>query len=95
MATYRNQRAAERTITALRNLGRLEPVDDGTLAALRTVSAALDEVDVAKHPAAVASLARVQLAALKMLRMQADDDSDTLTDLLASVSTSVGDAEES
>jgi P27 family predicted phage terminase small subunit len=91
---YRNQSATERTIAALRQTGKIEAVDEATLALVRTVAAALDRLDPEDAPAPIASLARVQLAALRMLRGQ-DDDTDSLTALLASLSSAVGDAEES
>jgi hypothetical protein len=92
---YRNRRSAEATISALRLLGHLEPVDEATLALVRTVATALDTVEPTESPAALASLARVQLAALTMLRSHADDDTDTLAALLATMSGEMGDAPES
>jgi hypothetical protein len=92
---YRNRRATEATIGALRSLGHLEPVDEATLALMRTISAALDDLEPNDAPAALASLARVQLAAITMLRGTADDDTDSLAALLASMSGEMGDAPES
>jgi hypothetical protein len=91
---YRNQRSAEATISALRQLGHLEPVDEATLALVRTVASALDMIEATEAPAALASLARVQLAAITMLRSYADDSTDTLAALLASMSGEMGDAPE-
>jgi P27 family predicted phage terminase small subunit len=91
---YRNQSAAERTIAALRSGGRIEPVDEATLALVRTVAQGLDCADPEGDAPALASLARVQLAALKMLRGQ-PDDADSLANLLTSLSATLGDAEES
>jgi phage terminase small subunit len=91
---YRNQSATERTIAALRQTGKIEPVDEATLALVRTVAAALDQLDVAEAPAPMASLARVQLSALKLLRGQ-PDDTDTLATLLTGLSAEMGDAPES
>ena len=91
---YRNQAATERTITSLRQLGRLEPVDEATLALVRTVALALDRIDPEEQPAPMASLARVQLAALKLLRGQTDD-TDALAAVLAGLSAEMGDAPES
>jgi hypothetical protein len=91
---YRNQAATEKTIASLRQLGHIEPVDEATLALVRTVALALDRLDPEVSPAPMASLARVQLSALKMLRGQ-DSDSDTLAAVLAGLSAEVGDAPES
>jgi hypothetical protein len=90
---YRNQRSVERTIAALRSLGRIEPVDEAVLALTRTISSAMDRIEPEESPAALASLARVQLQALKLLRGH-DDDNDALATLLASLSSAVGDAED-
>jgi hypothetical protein len=91
--TWRNRRATERTITALRKGGRLEEVDAAAVALARHLASALDEVDGSKLPAQTASLARVQLAALRTLR-GVDDGSDRdadLSELLAVLSAPVGD----
>jgi hypothetical protein len=88
----RNQAALERTITALRNGGRLEDVDAAAVALARHLAGALDEVDAEARPAQVASLARVQLATLRTLR-GIDDDSQRdadVGDLLAILSSEVG-----
>ena len=86
----------ERTVTALRIGGKLESVDDATVALARTLAAALDVVDPGECPAQVASLARAHLAALKLLRGVRDDDSDDgFSDLVAAMRSSMGDAEES
>jgi P27 family predicted phage terminase small subunit len=89
---YRNQSAAERTIAALRQTGKIEAVDEATLALVRTVAGALDQIDPEGEAAAMASLARVQLSALKMLRGQ-PDDTDSLAAVLAGLSAQMGDAE--
>jgi P27 family predicted phage terminase small subunit len=91
---HRNAQATERTIEALAQGGRLEQVDDAILELVRTIAGALDHVDPESYPAQMASLARVQLAAIKMLRGQ-HDDTDALSDLLAALSSKVGDAPES
>jgi hypothetical protein len=86
--TWRNRRATERTISALRQGGRLEDVDAAAVALARHLAAVLDEVDGARLPAQTASVARVQLAALRTLR-GVDDDSDRdadAADLLAMLS---------
>jgi hypothetical protein len=91
--SWRNQRATERTIDALRRGGRLEEVDAAAVALARHLALALDKVDGATMPAQTASLARVQLAALRTLR-GVDDGSDRdadLSELLAVLSAPVGD----
>jgi hypothetical protein len=91
--TWRNRAATERTITALRAGGKLEEVDAAAVALARHVAAALDSVDAALLPAQTASLARVQLAALRTLRgfdVDTDRDAD-VSDLLAMLQTEVGD----
>jgi len=88
-----NRRAMEATISALGGLGRLEPVDEATLALCRSLAAAMDALD--PDDPAIASLARTQLQALKLLRGQTDDSATALATLLAAVSTSMGDAPES
>jgi hypothetical protein len=92
-SSWRNRRATERTITALRRGGRLEEVDAAAVALARHLALALDEVDGAKLPAQTASLARVQLAALRTLR-GIDDGSERDADvgeLLAMLSAPVAD----
>jgi phage terminase small subunit len=89
----RNQRAMEGTISALRGLGRLEPVDEATLALCRSLATAMDALD--PDDPSIASLARTQLQALRLLRGQADDDANTLAALLLGVRSTVGDAPES
>jgi hypothetical protein len=91
---YRNQAATEKTVASLRQLGRLEPVDEATIALVRTVALALDRLDPEASPAPMASLARVHLSALKMLRGQTDDN-DSLSGVLAALSAEMGDAPES
>lgn len=91
---WRNQRGAEATIAALRTTGRLEPVDEALLALVRTIATALDRIEPDESPAALASLARVQVSAITVLRGRNDDDTDALAALLASLSAEMGDAEE-
>jgi hypothetical protein len=87
----RNQDAIERTIAALRKLGRIEEVDAGAIGLARHLARSLDEVDVTKYPLAVASLARVQLAALASLRgVEERTPADGIDDLLAALRTPVG-----
>jgi phage terminase small subunit len=90
---YRNRQATEATISALRMLGRIEPVDESAIALSRTLAIAIDSLE--PDDPALASLARTQLQALRMLRGQTDDSANALAALLASVSTAVGDAPES
>jgi hypothetical protein len=66
--SWRNQRATERTIDALRKGGKLEEVDAAAVALARHLALALDRIDASAMPAQTASLARVQLAALRTLR---------------------------
>jgi len=89
---YRNRAATERTITALRQGGRLEDVDAATLALARHLAQALDELDAAKFPTQTATLARVQLSALASLRGERDADTSSTGDALTAwLSTPVGD----
>ena len=93
----RNQAAIERTLKSLGAVGRLEPVDAATVALTRTLAEALDRVDPETYPAQMATLARVQLAALRMLRGKVEDDDDgaALSDFIAAMSSPMGDAPES
>jgi hypothetical protein len=76
----------ERTVAGLRDAGRLEAADEAAVALARTLAGALDTVDPVVWPAQVASLARAQLATLKLLRGVADDDRDAgLDELLAAL----------
>jgi hypothetical protein len=70
----RNRSGVEGTLRALRGGGRLEGVDDATVALARHLAWALDEVDPVEFPAQSASLARAQLATLRLLRGKVDDD---------------------
>lgn len=90
---YRNQRATEATITSLRRLGRIEPVDEANIALARTIATALDQL--APDDPSIGTLARTQLQALRMLRGTQDDSATALAALLASVSAEMGDAPES
>jgi hypothetical protein len=92
----RNTTAIERTVVALRATGRLEPVDEATVALARTLAMALDVADPEESPAQLASLARAQLSTLKLLRGVNDTDGDDgLNDLLAALHGPMGDAPES
>ena len=90
----RNQAATEKTLKSLTDGGRLETVDAACIALTRTLAEALDRVDPEVYPAQMATLARVQLAALRMLRGKQDDDDDgaALSDFIAAMSTEMGDA---
>jgi P27 family predicted phage terminase small subunit len=72
-ASRRNVRAAEDTIAALRATGRLEAADESTIALVRTLATALDTLDPEARPAQMASIARCQLSAIKLLRGVADE----------------------
>jgi P27 family predicted phage terminase small subunit len=92
-AGYRNRAAVERTITALRAGGRVEEVDAAAAALARHLATALDMVDPARYPAQTASLARSQLAALRVLRGLDDDQtSGGVDELLAYLSAPLGDS---
>jgi hypothetical protein len=94
----RNQSAVEHTVAALRRGGRLEGVDAATVALARHLAVALDRVDARAYPAQTASLARAQLAALRLLRGERDDDRDVsagIDEILAAMSGTLGDAPES
>jgi P27 family predicted phage terminase small subunit len=84
---YRNAKATDATIGALRATGRLEKVDSAAVALTRTLAEALDVVDPESYPAQLASLARAQLATLHVLRGGANDDtgSASLDELLAAL----------
>jgi hypothetical protein len=88
----RNVAAYERTVGALRKLGRLEPVDAAVVAMGRTLA---ELMDAAEEP--TTQTAWAYLAVLKQLRGEvalatSDDD---LAALLAVLSAQVGDAPES
>jgi P27 family predicted phage terminase small subunit len=91
---FRNQRAMEKTLKSLTDGGRLEAVDAACIALTRTLAEALDRVDPEVYPAQMATLARVQLAALRLLRGKQEDDDDNaaLSDFIAAMSTEMGDA---
>jgi P27 family predicted phage terminase small subunit len=91
---FRNQSAIEKTLKALTEGGRLETIDAAAIALTRTLAEALDRVDPEVYPAQMATLARVQLAALRMLRGKNDDDDDgaALSDLISAMSSEMGDA---
>jgi hypothetical protein len=63
------------------------------MALARHLAGALDQIDVARYPAQTASLARAHLNVLQTLRglNVNDDDGAPLADLLAYLSTEVGD----
>jgi P27 family predicted phage terminase small subunit len=94
---HRNQSAIEKTIKSLTQSGRLEGVDSATISVARSMAEALDRVDPETKPAQYAACARVQLAALRMLRGSPDDDDDasSLADQLAALSAEMGDAPQS
>ena len=60
-------------IGALRSTGRLEYADEATVALIRTLAVALDTVDPEARPAQLASIARCQMSAIKLLRGVMDE----------------------
>jgi hypothetical protein len=86
--------AAERTLQALKEGGKLEGADAATVALLRHLAGALDKVNAEDQPAQVASLARVHLAVIRSLRGIADDGDDGMSDLIAAMQGITGDASE-
>jgi P27 family predicted phage terminase small subunit len=93
----RNQAAIEKTLKSLHDGGKIETVDSAAVALTRTLAEALDRIDPEQFPAQMATLARVQLAALRMLRgnRDDDDDGDALSNFVAAMSAEMGDAAES
>jgi hypothetical protein len=92
---WRNRRATERTVEGLRKGGRLELADEASIALARTMAEALDTVDAEQYPAQLASLARVHLSTLRLLRGKPDNDDDAgVADWLAALSSPMGDAPE-
>jgi hypothetical protein len=89
--SYRNQRATERTISALKAGGKLEHVDDAAVGLARHLAAALDHVDPAANPSQTASLARAHLAVLRTLRGLDGPSAEPGFDLAALLRTPVGD----
>jgi P27 family predicted phage terminase small subunit len=83
----RNQRGAETMIAALRQTGRLEACDEGVVALVRTLAAAIDQTDPIARPAQLASLSRAYANALRQLRGQDVDDAANagLDELLAAL----------
>jgi hypothetical protein len=83
----RNANATELTLKALRDLGRLEPVDAAMVGLVRTMADALDQLSLT-DPSRIGPIARTQLACLRTLRGQPDEDHADLTELLASMRSS-------
>ncbi|MCU1494796.1 MAG: hypothetical protein JWO62_2560 [Acidimicrobiaceae bacterium] len=83
----RNRQAAEATIAALRSAGRLEPVDSARIAAFQVLA---DQVD--KYPTADSLWREYRMAEGRLREVQNGDDG--LAELLRSMSTPVGDAED-
>jgi hypothetical protein len=89
----RNQDGTERTLTALRELGRLEPVDAGEVALARHLAWCLDTVDAQRYPAQTASLARSLADVLRSLRgVSAGEDTSAADAILAALQAEVGDS---
>ena len=70
----RNSAGLERSLKCMRDAGKIEEVDDALVALARHLADALDSVDPVEQPAQTASLARAQLATLRVLMGGADDD---------------------
>ena len=85
----RNRTAAEATISALREIGRLETVDSARIAALQALADAVDA------DGANASLWREYRAAEASLREVHDDGTDEIATLIEALSPKVGDQEKS
>lgn len=78
----RNANAVERTIRALREADRLEPIDAALVAAARTLARALDE---APSPYVAGTVARVHLEAIRLLAGRPAPESDELDAFLSSL----------
>jgi hypothetical protein len=81
----RNRQAAEETIAALRDAGRIETVDSARIAALQSLADAIDA------DGNNASLWREYRAAEAALREVTEDGTDELATLLTGLSATVGD----
>jgi hypothetical protein len=88
----RNAAAFERTVAALRNVGRIEPADAALVAVGRTLAAKLDNPDET-----VTQIAYGYLSVLRQLRPEVVTETrdDDLSAFLAVLSTQMGDATES
>lgn len=84
-APNRNASAVERTIRALRDADRLEAIDSGMIAAVRTTARALDH---APNPYVAGTVARVHLEALRLLAGRPAPESDELDEFLRSLRSS-------
>jgi len=78
----RNASAVERTIRALRDADRLDPVDAALLAAVRTTARALDD---APTPYTASTVARVHLEGLRLLAGRPAPEPDELDEFLRSL----------
>jgi hypothetical protein len=86
----RNQLAIERTIEALKKVGRLEGIDESTVALARTLAEALDKVDAQRYPSQTANLAKAMLDTLRVLKGNGDDSDRAFNEWLASMQTPMG-----
>src|SRR6185369_15969718 len=84
----RNQRALNATLKALRELGRLEPVDEALVALCRAAADAVDE-----RPAA-GVLKEYRECLLELAKVGLDGGDSELDSLLAALQSSVGDETE-
>ena len=82
LAKRRNRAAVERTIAQLRQAGRLDGVDAALVAVCRSLAAAVDD---APTPYVAATVARVQLEALRLLTGKPAAQTDELDAFLASL----------
>jgi hypothetical protein len=78
----RNARGVERTVAALRGLGRLEELDAALIALARSTAAALD---AAPSPYVAAIVARTHLDALRALSGRPVPETDELDEFLRSL----------
>jgi hypothetical protein len=84
--------ALERTLAALRNVGRIEPADAALVALARTLARIIDA-----HEEPVTQIGYAYLSVLRQLRPEVVTETrdDDLAAFLAILQTSVGDAQES
>lgn len=75
-----NSEAVEETITALEDLGRLEPIDAALVALCRSAASALDE-----QPGRAALVKEYRECLIALLAVGMDHDGDALADLLADI----------
>jgi hypothetical protein len=88
----RNSAALERTLAALRNVGRIEPADAAVVAMARTLAAIIDA-----HDEPVTQVAYAYLSVLRQLRPEVVTETrdDDLAAFLTVLQAQMGDAKES